>query len=126
MLVKGEIVIKRPIEEVFDFVADERNEPKYNPEMTVAEKVTDGPVGVGTTFHSVVAGRGGPAEMTIEFTQFDRPRRILENDPRLERDGHRRGVAVRAGGRRHKDDVAMGSASARPLQAARSNDPANR
>lgn len=78
MLVKGEIVIERPIEEVFDFVADERNEPKYNPEMTVAEKVTDGAVGVGTKFHSMTAGRGGPAEMTIEFTQFDRPRRIVE------------------------------------------------
>lgn len=78
MLVKGEIVIERPIEEVFDFVADEQNEPKYNPEMTVAEKVTDGPVGVGTKFHSVMSGRGGPAEMTIEFIDFDRPHRIVE------------------------------------------------
>ena len=78
MLVKGEIVIDRPIEEVFDFVADERNEPKYNPEMKVAEKVTDGPIGAGTKFRSVMAGRGGPAEMTIEFTEFDRPFRIVE------------------------------------------------
>jgi uncharacterized protein YndB with AHSA1/START domain len=78
MLVEGEIVIKRPIEEVFDFVADERNEPQYNPRMSVAEKVTDGPVGIGTKFHSVMSSRGGPAEMTIEFTQFDRPHRIVE------------------------------------------------
>lgn len=78
MFVKGQMVIERPLAEVFDFVADERNEPKYNPEMTVAEKVTDGPVGVGTRFHSVMAGRGGPAEMTIEFTEFERPRRIVE------------------------------------------------
>ena len=78
MLVEGAIVIKRPIEEVFDFVADERNEPKYNPQMMLAEKVTDGPVGVGTRFHSVVTSRGGAAEMMIEFTQFDRPRRIVE------------------------------------------------
>jgi hypothetical protein len=28
--VEGEIVINRPVEEVFDFVADERNEPRYN------------------------------------------------------------------------------------------------
>jgi hypothetical protein len=26
----GELVINRPVEEVFDFVADERNEPRYN------------------------------------------------------------------------------------------------
>ena len=32
-----------PEAEVFDFVADERNELKYNPEMTMAEKVTDWP-----------------------------------------------------------------------------------
>jgi hypothetical protein len=31
MHVQGDIVINRPIDEVFDFVADERNEPQYNP-----------------------------------------------------------------------------------------------
>ena len=33
--IEGEIVIKRPVEEVFDFVADERNEPRYNPPCAV-------------------------------------------------------------------------------------------
>jgi hypothetical protein len=28
--IEGAIVIRRPIEEVFDFVADERNEPRCN------------------------------------------------------------------------------------------------
>ena len=36
--VEGEIIIKRPPEEVFDFVADERNEPRYNPHMRRAER----------------------------------------------------------------------------------------
>jgi len=27
--IQGEIVINRPVDEVFDFVADERNEPRY-------------------------------------------------------------------------------------------------
>jgi hypothetical protein len=31
--VEGDIIIKRPMEEVFDFCADERNEPRYNPRM---------------------------------------------------------------------------------------------
>jgi polyketide cyclase/dehydrase/lipid transport protein len=78
MLVQGNIVIERSIEDVFDFVADERNEPRYNPQMTRADKVTDGPIGVGTKFHSVMRGVGGGADMTIEFTEFDRPRRIAE------------------------------------------------
>ncbi len=78
MRVEGDILIKRPIEEVFDFVADESNEPQYNPKMTRAEKVSPGPIGVGTTFRSVMTGIGRAAEMTIEVTAFDRPRRIAE------------------------------------------------
>jgi hypothetical protein len=75
MLVRGDIVINRPIDEVFDFVADERNEPKYNPQMTLAEKVTQGPIGVGSRFHCVMTGARA-ADMTVELTEFDRPRRL--------------------------------------------------
>ena len=31
--IQGEVFIRRPVEEVFDFVADERNEPTYNRNM---------------------------------------------------------------------------------------------
>lgn len=76
MRIEGEILIGRQIEEVFDFVADERNEPRYNPRMTRAEKISSGPIGVGTRFRSVMTGVGRAAEMTIEFTVFDRPRQL--------------------------------------------------
>jgi hypothetical protein len=36
--VEGEIIIQRPAEDVFDFVADERNEPRYNSRMVVDRK----------------------------------------------------------------------------------------
>jgi len=75
MLVQGDIVINRPIEEVFDFVADERNEPKYNPQMTLAEMVTQGPIGVGSKFHCVMTG-AGTTDVAVEFTEFVRPRRL--------------------------------------------------
>ncbi len=78
MRVEGNLVIDRPLEEVFDFVADERNEPRYNPQMTRAEKISPGPIGVGTQFHSVMTGVGGTADMRIEFTAFERPKRIAE------------------------------------------------
>lgn len=42
MRVEGDIVIERPAEEVFDFVAEERNEPQYNPRMTRAEMISPG------------------------------------------------------------------------------------
>lgn len=77
--IEGEILIGRPVEEVFDFVADERNEPLYNPRMLAAEKVTDGPIGVGTRFSATTkAGRRG-AEMVIEVIGFDRPTRIASS-----------------------------------------------
>ena len=80
--IEGDIVIKRPVDEVFDFVADERNEPRYNPRMLRAEKVSDGPIGVGTQFRAETATRRGSAEMTIEITRYERPRR-LESSTRL-------------------------------------------
>ena len=46
--IEGEIVIDRPVEVVFDYVADQSNEPQYNPRMVRAEKITPGPVGKGT------------------------------------------------------------------------------
>jgi uncharacterized protein YndB with AHSA1/START domain len=76
--VQGEIVIDRPPDEVFDFVADEENEPRYNPEMRFAKKVTEGPIGVGTSFRAEMTGRGRVVPMTILFTEYDRPRRIAE------------------------------------------------
>ncbi|MCI0635107.1 MAG: SRPBCC family protein [Actinobacteria bacterium] len=76
--VQGEIVIDWRPEDVFDFVADEENEPRYNPQMRLAKKLTDGPIGVGTTFRAEMTGRGGVVPMTIQFTEFDRPRRLAE------------------------------------------------
>jgi polyketide cyclase/dehydrase/lipid transport protein len=72
--IDGEIVIGRPVDVVFDYVADQSNEPQYNPQMVRADKITAGPVGRGTRFRSAVASRGRTAEMLVECTSFDRPR----------------------------------------------------
>lgn len=76
--VEGEIVINRPVDEVFDFVADQSNEPRYNPKMRHAEKISDGPISVGTRFRAETVSTGRTVEMVIEFTGFERPRRIEE------------------------------------------------
>jgi hypothetical protein len=72
--IEGEIVIGRPVDIVFDYVADQSNEPRYNPQMVRAEKITAGPVGKGTRFRSAVAARGRTVEMLIECTGYDRPK----------------------------------------------------
>lgn len=72
--VHGEIVIERPVAEVFDYVADQSNEPEYNPQMMWAEKITAGPVGKGTKFRSGVAAGRHTIPMLIECTGYERPK----------------------------------------------------
>jgi Polyketide cyclase / dehydrase and lipid transport len=76
--IEGEIVIGLPVDVAFDYVADQSNEPQYNPHMVRAEKITPGPVGKGTRFRSAVASMGRTAGMLIECTGYDRPR-LLES-----------------------------------------------
>jgi hypothetical protein len=77
--VQGELLINRPVDEVFDFVADERNEPRYNPRIRRAEKLTPGPIGRGTRFHAQAVSRGRTVEMTIDYTAYERPRRLVSS-----------------------------------------------
>lgn len=42
------VEIARPIEEVFDYLSDQVNELHWNPSVEAMEKLTDGPVRVGT------------------------------------------------------------------------------
>ena len=69
--IEGEILIGRPVEEVFDFVADSRNEPSFNAAMAGVELLTPLPIGRGTRFRAHM-GRAG-MQMLVELTEFDRP-----------------------------------------------------
>ena len=73
---RGSAVIERPPEEVFDFLADGTNDPKFSPRVEAIEKVTDGPVGAGTVFKSTVKDAGMKTEREFEITEFERPSRI--------------------------------------------------
>ncbi|BCT78001.1 hypothetical protein SCMU_38430 [Sinomonas cyclohexanicum] len=74
--ITGSITIRRPVEEVFDFVADERNEPLYNPQMSSVEKATPGPIGVGTLWHVTMASGRGTTPFDLEVTEYSRPSRL--------------------------------------------------
>ena len=77
--IQGEIVINRPVDEVFDFVADARNEPRYNPRMLRAEKLSPGPIGLGTQFRDEIKSMGRPAEIAIEIVGYERPRLLTDS-----------------------------------------------
>jgi ligand-binding SRPBCC domain-containing protein len=72
-----ETVIERPMEEVFDFVTDARNEPRYNPRILNVEKKTAGPIGRGTRFVLVSKAMGRPLAVEYEITAYERPRRMI-------------------------------------------------
>jgi hypothetical protein len=74
--ITGEVTINAPVGEVFDMVADERNEPRYNPRIVRAEKVSEGPVGKGARFVAEPKGMGAKGEMTMEILECDRPHRL--------------------------------------------------
>ena len=61
---------------MFDIVADERNEPRYNPRIVRAEKVSSGPVGKGARFVAEPKRMGAKGEMTLEVVEYDRPHRL--------------------------------------------------
>jgi hypothetical protein len=43
--------------------------------MIRAEQISDGPIGVGTRFHTELKTMGQTRPMVVEFTDFERPRR---------------------------------------------------
>ena len=72
----GSAVIDRPIGEVFAFLADGTNDPKFSPRVQEIRKTTDGPVAVGTVFESTVKDAGMKSSRVFELTEFEEPTRI--------------------------------------------------
>ena len=70
------VVIDRPIEEVFGFLADGQNDKKFSPRVMEIVKKTDGPVGVGTIYVSRVKDAGLKSDREFELTEFEPPTRI--------------------------------------------------
>jgi hypothetical protein len=66
-------VVRRPAEEVFDFLADIRNEAAWNPRIQRIEKTSSGPVGPGAAFEGQYQGLGA---LRTELVVYERPRRL--------------------------------------------------
>ena len=64
------IDINRPVRQVFDFVADLKNAGKWSSMSTTT--ISDGPIGVGTTFTMVSRSEGKSNWQVIAFEQDKR------------------------------------------------------
>ncbi|GHH82126.1 hypothetical protein GCM10018793_41170 [Streptomyces sulfonofaciens] len=68
--------IDRPIEEVFAFLADGTNDPKFSPRVQQIQKSPAGPTAVGTVFRSTVKDAGMKSKREMVITEFEAPWRI--------------------------------------------------
>jgi uncharacterized protein YndB with AHSA1/START domain len=69
------VLIRRPVEDVFAFLANLENIPKWNYAIVETRKLSEGPVGVGTTYHQV-RSIPRPSEESLEVTAYSPPRRL--------------------------------------------------
>ena len=70
---RAEVVIERPPEAVFDFLADSRNEERWLPGAERVELLDPEPIGLGTRFRGRYARTG---EVALELVEFERPSRV--------------------------------------------------
>ena len=79
------IQIKRPLNEVFRFLSDLENLPRWNYFVTRVRKVSEGPIGIGTIYHQVRK----TDEQTLQIVELEpqhklRVKTISKLFPRLE------------------------------------------
>jgi hypothetical protein len=72
----GSAVIDRPIAEVFSYLAEGTNDPKFSPRVLEIRKEPDGPSALGTVFVSRVKDAGMKTDRRFELTTFTAPTTI--------------------------------------------------
>ena len=65
------VLIDRPVKDVFEFVANPNNMPKWNSAIVSLEQITPGDVGVGTKFKSVGEMMGRRIEGEMQVTAYE-------------------------------------------------------
>jgi uncharacterized membrane protein len=72
---ESSIVIERPVEEVFAFLADLEKDVDWRREWVDGKKTSEGPIGLGSTFRLVGKAFGSRFDVDYEMTEYA-PNRI--------------------------------------------------
>ncbi len=64
-------VINRPLEEVFAFLSNPENFPKWVTGSSEVKITSAGPIGMGTTYRTVLTVLGRRIEGVVEFTEYE-------------------------------------------------------
>lgn len=70
------VEIDRPVAEVYAFLADGTNDPKFSPRVLRIDKTPDGPTAVGTVFASTVKDAGMKTQRQFRITELEENRKI--------------------------------------------------
>ncbi|GAB3905717.1 SRPBCC family protein [Kibdelosporangium lantanae] len=70
------VEIDRPVSEVFTYLAEGTNDPKFSPRVLAITKTPDGPTAVGTVFTSTVKDAGMKSHREIRITELEPGARI--------------------------------------------------
>jgi len=77
MRIEQTLSVDRPPEAVFDYLTDPAKLADWQTSKTLVEPLTDGPPRLGTRVRERTKPPGGREfEQVVEFTEFDRPRRV--------------------------------------------------
>ena len=74
--IENSVVINRPIDEVFEFMANSENDPQWSSGAQEVIKTSEGPTGVGTTYTTVSRFLGRRLEATVEYTAYEPNKRL--------------------------------------------------
>jgi uncharacterized protein YndB with AHSA1/START domain len=69
-------VVDKPIEDVFAFLANGENDPKFSPRVQEIARVGEGEIGAGTRFKSTVKDAGMTTQREFELVEFVQPTKI--------------------------------------------------
>jgi carbon monoxide dehydrogenase subunit G len=73
---KVSVLIARPLDEVFAFVEDARNRPRWDDSVISEELTSPEPITVGTTVRTRLKSMGREYEYTWEVVEHDSPNRM--------------------------------------------------
>ncbi|MFE6710950.1 SRPBCC family protein [Streptomyces sp. NPDC057695] len=65
--------VDRPVDEVFAFLSDGRNDPEFSPRVLRIERVPDAPTAVGTVFRITVKDAGMKTHREFRVTALEAP-----------------------------------------------------
>ena len=70
-IVKESVIIKRPAEQVYNFVTDLKNLPRWEPAILEVEQTSAGEMGVGTTYRGINKMMGMKMKWTATVSECE-------------------------------------------------------